>query len=191
MNKNLKLSYVLLFVFSGILLAFKTLSAFFVGVGVNFVAMLGIVFATLLICLKDKEIMKRIRDLFIVACVFCVMEMIIYFACEFGHGETFNGFNIYQNVISFLAILFLGYMCFRFSTEVTGKKIKFIEIMLGNEKRQPKAKKAKELTNGSLEDKPNNKQPEECQKNETEENKTDINEQTNEEETMVIIETEE
>ncbi|MBO5954935.1 MAG: hypothetical protein J6Q13_03100 [Clostridia bacterium] len=190
MNKNLKLSYILLFVFSGILLAFKTLSAFFCGVGVNFVAMLGIVFAVLLICLKDKEIMKRIRDLFIVACVFCVMELIIYFACEFGRGETFTGFSVYQNVISFLGILFLGYMCFRFATEVAGKKIKFIEILLGNEKRQPKAKKAKELTNGSLEDKPNNKQPQEVKLAETEENKTEKSEEITEE-AVVIVETEE
>ena len=186
MNKNLKLSYILLFSFSAMLLAFKTLSAFFCGVGINFVALLGIVFAVLLICLKDKEIMKRIRDLFILACTFCVMELIIYFAYEFGHGETLKGFEIYQNIISFLGILFLIYLCFRFATEVIDKKIKFIEIMLGNEKRQPKKeKKAKELTNGSLEDKPNKKN-QGIEAIEKEENNNETNE-----ENVVVIETEE
>ena len=143
MNKNLKISYILLFAFSCVLLAFKTLSAFFCGVGIAFVAMLGIVFAVLLISLKDKEIMKRIRDLFIVACVFCCLELIIYFAYEFGNGEKFIGFEVYQNIIIFLDMLFLVYMCFRFSTEVLNKKIKFIEIMLGNEKNNLKPKRQK------------------------------------------------
>ena len=56
------------------------------------------------------------------------------------------------------------------------KKIKFIEIILGNEKRPAKVKKTKEISNGCLEEKPNNQ------------NHTEIN---NTEEDFVVIETEE
>ena len=177
MSKNLKLSYILFFVFSGILIAFKTLSSFFCGVAINFVALLGIVFVVALLAFQNKDLMKRIKDLFIVACVFCLLELVIYFACEFGYGERLEGFSIYQNILSFLGILFLVYTCFRFITEQLNKKIKFIEIMLGNEKRSVKAKKAKEISNGSLEEKPNHKN------SETTSNTDD--------ESVIIIETEE
>lgn len=46
---------------------------------------------------------------------------------------------------------------FRFTMDILGKKVHCIEVLLGNEKRNKvkKEKKAKELTNGSLEEKPN------------------------------------
>ncbi len=157
MTKNLKISYILFFVFSAILVAWNTLTNFFGGVAINFIALVGIVFSALLLTMKDKDLLKRIKDLLIVASVFCVLEFIIYFACEFGYGETLKGFIVYQNIISFLGMLYFVYVAFRFATEYLGKKIKFIEIILGNEKRSPKVKKAKEISNGSLEEKPNKK----------------------------------
>lgn len=180
MKKELKLSFILFFVFAAILLAFKTLTTFFGGVAINYVALLGITLAILLIGLKDKSTLKRIKDLFIVACVFCGLELIIYLACEFGDGETLSGFSIYQNIISALGIFYFIYISIRFALEFTNTKIKFIEIMLGEEKRQPKAKKAKELSNGSLLDKPNNKNNTIKSEDENVEN----------EETEIIIETE-
>ena len=182
MTKNLKLSYILLFVFSAVLIAFKTLSCFFGGVAINFVALVGLIFLLLLISLKDKELMKRIRDLFIIACGFALLELVIYFACEFGYGEFIEGFSVYQNVISFFGILFFAYISFRFSMEHLGKKIKFIEVLLGNEKFSSKKKKAKEISNGSLEDKPNNKTTEEHNE------ETSLEEKPEE---TIIIETEE
>ena len=181
MTKNLKLTYILLFIFSAILIAFKTLSNFFGGVGLNFIALIGLIFAILLISLKDKSLMKRIKDLFILTVVFASMELIMYFACEFGNGECIKGFSVYQNIISFLGILFLAYTAFRFSIEYLDKKFKFIEILLGNEKRSIKPKKAKEITNGCLEEKPNHTITK------TEQSSSD----ENEEENVVIIETEE
>ena len=136
------------FAFSAIIVAWRTLSNFFNGVAINFVALLGLVFVVVLICLKEKDLFKRIKDHLILAGLFCVLELVIYFACEFGYGESLFGFGVYQNVISFLSILFLSYLSFRFSTEYVGKKVKFIEIMLGNEKRVVKPKKTKELANG-------------------------------------------
>ncbi len=157
MSKNLKLSYILFFVFSAIIIAWHTLSNFFSGVGLNFIALIAIVFVNLLLVFSSKELLQRIKDLLIIACVFCVLELVIYFACEFGYGETLKGFTVYQNIISFLALIFFGYTSFRFSADLTGKKIAFVETILGNQKRTVKEKKAKELTNGCLEEKPNQK----------------------------------
>ena len=187
MTKNLKLSYIFMFAFSTILIAWQTLSNFFGGVAINFIALLGLVFATLLISFTDKDLMKRVRDLFFIACGFCVLELIVYFACEFGYGESLKGFIVYQNIISFLGILFLAYIYFRFTCEFLNKKFKFIEIILGNIKPTPKPKKAKELTNGSLEDKPNKQIS-----NENLEEKTSATTNESEEsENTIIVETEE
>ncbi len=179
MNKDLKISYILFFIFSGILIAWKTLSNFLGGVAINFVALLGLTFVIVVMSFNNKSLLRQVIDLFIASCVFCVLELVIYFACEFGYGEFLLGFYVYQNIISFLGILFAAYICFRFLVKYTNKKIKFIEIMEGNEKRKPKEKKTKELSNGSLEDKPNNKTIEEQTSQETEN------------ETEIIIETEE
>lgn len=157
MLKDLKLSYILFFVFSSILVAWNTLSNFFGGVAINFIALLAIVFVQVLLCCKEKHVLKRTKDLLIVSCVFCVLEVIIYFANEFGNGESIKGFTVYQNVISLLGMLFMFYIGFRFALDLFNKRLKFIEVILGNEKVSRKQKKAKELSNGSLEDKPNNK----------------------------------
>lgn len=157
MSKDLKLSFILFFVFSGILVAWNTLSNFFRGVAINFVGLIGLTFVVLLLIFNNKCLFKRIKDLFIVACCFCALEILVYFAFEFGTStlNTLKGFLVYQNVISFFGILFFVYVAFRFVTEYQNKRIKFIEILLGNEKCSTKVKKAKELSNGSLEEKPN------------------------------------
>lgn len=178
MTKNLKLSYILFFIFSGILIAWNTLSNFFGGTAINFVSLVGLCFTILLLIFKDKCLFSRIKDLFILACSFCVLELVVYFAFEFGtyNYNILKGFMIYQNIITFLGLLFFCYIAFRFIFEMKNKKLKFIEILLGNEKRSVKVKKAKEVSNGCLEEKPNknsNTQPQER------------------EEDVVIIETEE
>lgn len=157
MSKYLKITYILFFIFSAIMIAWNTFSNFFGGVGINFVALLGIVFVVVLIMFNNKEVVNRTKDLLIVASSLCVLELIIYFACEYGYGEFLKGFIVYQNILSFLGILFFSYIAFRFTTDFLGKKIKFIEIMLGNEKRRNTPKKAKEVSNGSLEEKPTKK----------------------------------
>lgn len=157
MSRNLKLTYILFFIFSGIMIAWHTLSNFFHGVGLNFVALLGIVFVVTLIFFNNKEVVDRTKDMFIVASSLSVLELIVFFACEFGYGEILKGFIVYQNILSFLGILFFAYIAFRFTSDYLGKKIKFIEILLGNEKRQIAPKKTKEVSNGSLEEKPSQK----------------------------------
>ena len=103
--------------------------------------------------------MRKIGDLFVLSCVFCLLELFIYFAFEMGWSnlDSIKGFLNYQNVISLFGFLFFAYITLRFIFELNNKKIKFIEVLLGNEKRTAKEKTSKELSNGCLEDKPNKK----------------------------------
>ena len=157
MSKNLKLSYILTFVLFVISFAWQTLTNFFNGVGINFVAMLAITLTLMAIVIVDKPTRKRMIDLFVICALFVVMESIIYFALEFGSPtlDLYEGMHVYQNVIASLGFLFLAYTIFRLICEVNGTKIGFIEAMLGNKVSQ-KPRQPKELTNGSLENKPKN-----------------------------------
>ena len=184
MTKNLKLTYILFFIFSAIMIAWQTLSNFFFGVGINFVALLAICLTVVLMMLNDKSIFKRTKDLLITAGVLTVLELIIYFACEFGYGEILKGFIVYQNVLSFLGMLFFSYIAFRFATDYFNKRIRFIEIILGNEKVNKKPKTTKEISNGSLEEKP-------CHKTEEAQNCTEETTETEEEVEIIISEDEE
>ena len=192
MSKKLKISYILFFIFSAVLIAWNTCAAFFGGVAINFVALIGLVFTILLFVFADKSLFSRIKDLFFVACGFCVLELVVYFAFEFGWVDfnmldnvilvqnsitstALKGFIVYQNILSILGMLFFAYTAFRFVAEMKDKKIRFVEILLGNQKRSVKVKKTKEISNGCLEEKPNK------QNNDTKPNEEDV----------VIVETEE
>ena len=160
MAKELKLSFILLAIFTGIIMAWKTLLGFFSGAGVSFVAILTILVVLLLIILQNKSVRKRIMDMFVIASVITFLEFIAYFPFEFGTSsyKVIEGFLIYQNVITFISILFFAYIAFRFITEYIGKKIGFVEFILGNKSSSAKVQKEKvnkELENGSLEEKPN------------------------------------
>lgn len=157
MTKNLKYSFILFAVFFGIVIAWNTLASFFNGVGINFVALLVVLSLIVMLFITDSFVAKRTRELLIACCVFAALEFLIYFIFEFGIGslKTFKVFTVFQNIFSFVGILMAGYLAFRFICEIKGVKFGFVEMLLGNEKRVPKQKKAKELSNGSLEDKPN------------------------------------
>ena len=159
MSKNLKTTYILFFVFTAIILAWNTLANFFNGVAINYIALVGIAFAILLIMLNDSSVWKRVKDLYIVSLVFCALELVIYFALEFGWCDysAIKGFLVYQSVITIIGLVFCTYLAVRFAFELNGKKIGFIEAMLGNKTSTPKVKKAKEISNGCLEEKPNSK----------------------------------
>jgi len=162
MAKDLKLSFILFAVFSAIIMAWKTLMGFFSAAGVNFVAIIALICVLLLIMLKNQCVKNRIKDMFIVACFFAVMELFVYIPVEFGISSynIYRGFMVYQNVITGLSILFFAYIAFRFVTEFLNVKFAFIEFILGNgtKKRSSKIvkeRKSKELENGCLEEKPN------------------------------------
>ena len=162
MNKNLKLSFILLVIASVVIVAWRTLHSFFGGVGLNFVSLLIIVAILLGLIVSDKYVYNRIKDMFYFACGLTFLELIVYFAFEFAIKSTshFAGFLGFQNFLSVLGILFLCYTMFRFITEYKEVKIGFVEFILGNGKTHKQQKKAKELTNGTLEEKPNAKKEE-------------------------------
>lgn len=193
MSKNLKLSYVLLLVFTAIIVSFRTLLNFFGGVGLSFVALFTILTILLYLLLTDEYVKNRIKDMFIVVCVFVFFEFMIYIVFEFGvsNVSVIRAFLIMQNVLTALGLIFLCYVFMRMFLDLKGVKLSFIEIMLGNEKRNKTPKKAKELTNGSLEEKPNKKGQSEENNNPNDSNKNNTESENNETiETEVLDESE-
>lgn len=167
MTKNLKLSYILTLVFSAVIIAWNTFFNFFHGVGINFIILVAVVAVLLFMLLTDKYVASRIRDIFIISAVFLSLEFIVYFVLELGivsvYSNAFKGFAVYQAILSSFGIIFFIYTMFRFLLDLKEIKLSFIETMLGNnkaEKKEKKEKQAKELSNGSLEEKPNKVQVE-------------------------------
>lgn len=156
MNKNLKLSFILTFIMSAVVIAWSTLSSFFGGVGINFVALVCITCTFLMLILSDESLKSRARDLFIIVCIFTCLEFVVFINIEFGFTSSYNVMKIYQNVLILLAIATVAYTLFRLICEIKQKRVHFIEILLGNEERVKKEKKTKELSNGTLSEKPNN-----------------------------------
>ncbi len=153
MSKNLKLNFILSIVFVSIILAWNTLMRFFVGVGVNFVALFLIVSVLAFIVVGDKYVRTRWMDVFCLLTLLFVMEIPVYFGIEFSKVIA-QGWFTYQNVISIITFFVTMYMLFRLFLEIKNIRFKFIEVILGNEKISRGPKRAKELSNGALEDKP-------------------------------------
>ena len=179
MSKNLRISFILSLIFAGILIAWGTISNFFSGVGISFISIVGILIVLLIFILTDDFVKSRIKDIFIFACIFTFLELFVFLLVEFGllNYEGIEGMQRYQMVISILSLVYLIYIVFRFLTDLKDIKIGFVEKMLGNQERTKKIKTAKELSNGSLEDKPNKKNIEKNQgikESKSEDNTMDI-----------------
>ncbi len=159
MSKNLKLSFILCLVINAICIAWITLLGFFSGAGISFVALLTIVGILTYIIVIDRETRRRILDVFVLSCLLLLLEFVVFCAFEFGWytASSLSGFLAYQHFISIFSIFILAYVLFRFFSELANRKFRFIEIILGNEKPKKRVKTNKELTNGSLEEKPNHK----------------------------------
>lgn len=158
MSKSLKLFYVYAFVICGVVIAWKSLATSLLGVGFNFVVMLVLLALMLMLICTDREIKTRTLDLFVASGVFAVLEFVLFMALEICNVSltygAIKGFSVYQSVLSVLGILYFAYVVFRFICDAKGKRFAFIETMLGNRKREKKEKKPKELSNGSLMEKP-------------------------------------
>ena len=159
MTKNLKICFLLSFILSVVVIAWHTLTNFFGGVGINYVAVLVAIAVMLSIILFDKHTFSRFGDIFFICCIFAIFETIVYFPYEFGgcfNPKVASVFFNMQNVFTFFGILFLAYLAFRFIIESKNIRITFVEVLLRNEKlsKNKKEKKNKELSNGSLEEKP-------------------------------------
>lgn len=153
MSKNLRLNFILSIVFVSIVLAWNTFVSFFGGAGINFVALFLITCALTYIIIEDKFVRSRWMDVFCLLAFLFVMEVPVYFAFEYSNTIA-NGWFVYQNVISIICFFVTVYMLYRLFLELKNIRFKFFEIILGNEKLKKQPKRAKELTNGALEDKP-------------------------------------
>ena len=143
MNKNLKLYFILAFVFAGIMMAWNTLTAFFGGVGLNFLALLVIVGVMFYVMYSDSSVRSRTRDLFIASSVFALLEFLVYIVFEFGTDSirVYHGFSEFQTFLSIMGLIYLAYIGFRFFTEIKNIRFGFIERILGNGVKKEKANK--------------------------------------------------
>lgn len=157
MSKNLKLSFVLFILMAAVSVAWSTLGGFFSGVGINFIVLVISLSVVLHFIITDGYVKSRVMDLFVCSCVLTALELIVFVCREFGwiNAQAVRALSIYQSIVSLLALIFLIYILFRFFTETKNVRVNFVETMLGNNAKEKKEKKSKELTNGSLEDKPN------------------------------------
>ncbi|MCQ2564529.1 MAG: hypothetical protein MJ152_01545, partial [Clostridia bacterium] len=90
---------------------------------------------------------------------FLVLELPTWFIFEFGIYDAAEGILVYQHIITLLGVLAFAYVIFRLFCEHEGKKIKLIEVLLGNDKFEKKPHRSKkEVDNGSLSEKPNTKE---------------------------------
>ena len=183
MTKKLKLSFIFYGIFCCVLIAFKSLTTFFSGAGIPFMALTVMLFLNLMLMLQDKFVYGRTKDLFVISCVFNVLEIMLFFVLDFpiGDFDTWKWFLGFQNVLTLFGIVFFAYLGMRIILEVKGIKLNFVEVLLGNAKPVKKAKKDKEISNGALEEKPN------AQKN-AKENEQETDEQNNEDKIQTIEE---
>ncbi len=155
MEKNLKLTFILSMCLLGISLAFRSFCLFY-GVGVAFVLMLGLFSVISYVFFKDKSIRKRVLDIYIITAAFLVLEFVLFFIGEVLVDVVLDkGVLVYQSVVTVLALFAFVYVVVRWVLERNGKKLDFGEAAFNTKKeKRVKPKTNKELSNGSLQDKP-------------------------------------
>lgn len=155
MEKNLKLTFILSMCLLGISLAFRSFCLFF-GVGISFVFMLGLFSVISYVFFKDKSIRKRVLDIYIITAIFISLEFVMFFIGEILVDIFLDkGVLVYQSVVTVLALFAFAYVVVRWVLERNGKKLEFVETIFNSKKeKKVKPKTNKELSNGSLQDKP-------------------------------------
>ncbi len=136
--------------------------------GIPFVAVVTMIALAMFLAFSKKENLKRVVDIIVLDIVIAVLWIIIFCAYDWAidiTSELVDFAQVMMNVISVLSLIFMVWAIFRFYCEFSNKKVKFVEVVLGNEKieRKPKEKKQpkekpvknlKEVENGDLLDKP-------------------------------------
>lgn len=153
MSKQTRLVFILMAIFTSIILAWNTLATFFGGVGINFVALLLLTIAVLIVHSLNKEAKSRTRDFLWLAIGFTALEFLVYLIFEYQIIGAFRVFFIFQIVYSVLALFLFAYLVFRLICEIKGIRFSFIERMLGNSTGE-KIKKIKPANREGLDEKP-------------------------------------
>ena len=163
-KKDFNLTYIYLMSIFAIGVTMANIISFFGGVGFAFVG------ASVLLILAGRKILnstekKRFGDIIALIILEFMLFIILFFAYDFNLNGITNKFPlVMRNICAIYSIFALGYVAFRYFSEIKGKKYKFVEYILGNytpAKREKKTKlskemvkKNRELENGTLEPKP-------------------------------------
>lgn len=163
-RKDLNLTYIYLMSIFVIGITMGNIVSFFEGVGFAFVgAVVLLILAGLKILNSPNK--KRFGDILALIIIEFLMFIILFFAYDFNINGITNSFPmVMRNICAIYSMLALGYVAFRYISEIKGKKYKFVEYILGNytpvkkdKKEKPSKemlKKNRELENGTLEPKP-------------------------------------
>ena len=155
MDKKFRLVSVLSLVLCGLAIAWNTLAKFLGGVGLNYVAVLAIFGIVFVLVIEDKDLYYKTKDLFYVDLGVTSFETLIFIMQEYFGGlkKVFSIFAIVQKIFSIFAILYFAYIVLRILFKMQGKLGNVFYCLFHREhNKQPK--KAKELSNGSLSEKP-------------------------------------
>ena len=181
-QKKINLSLLFSLIIFAIGICIKGLATFLGGAfGVPFVATLVMFALVLVFGLSSTNVRKRIVDVLIFDIIVVVFSLTLYCMVDWSHNpsaDLIEFAQLWMNTYSVFSLLFFAWTLFRFLCEKIGKKVKFVEIVLGFKKyeRKPKAEKQKtakvketknkdiqdkplkEVMNGDLEDKPLNEE---------------------------------
>lgn len=165
-KNNFNKAYIYIIAIFAIGVAISNIISFFSGVGFAFIGASLFLILAIINILKDEEHKKRFGDLFILIAIEFLMFIILFFAYDFNLNGITNKFPLLmRNICAIYSLLALGYVIFRYISEIKDKRYKFVEYLLGNYVPEAKAKngkkaskeeakKNKELENGTLEPKP-------------------------------------
>lgn len=164
-KNNFNKAYIYIIAIFAIGVAISNIISFFNGVGFALMGSSLLLILAIVNILKDEQNKKRFGDLFILITIEFLMLVVLFFAYDFNINGITNNFPlVMRNIYAIYSIISIGYVVFRYISEIKGKRYNFVEYMLGNyvpEKKEKKAKlskeqikKNKELENGTLEPKP-------------------------------------
>ena len=162
-QKKISLSLIFCAIIFAIGVAIKSICTYLSGFGLLFVAVLSLFMLVLYFAISSVEVRKRVIDVLILSAISTALISIQFCVYEWALELTeslYDFTRVFCNVISVFSLLFLVYALIRIMTELSGKKLKVVEIILGERKvkstnkvsrenRQPK-----EVMNGDLEQKP-------------------------------------
>lgn len=151
MQKNLKISFILLLVFSSMVVAFEQIVSLLHGFSLAYIAEVIISAVLLYFVVRDVPTSSRMKDMYGISFLFLVWETFLFFSVSIFSWYP-KALYILNKIVVVLALGFIVFILFRLYCELTHKRFSFIEVVLGNERRAKKA--SKELSNGSLAEKP-------------------------------------
>ena len=166
-KNNFNKAYIYIVAIFAIGIAMANIISFFNGVGFALIGAIVLLVLAISNVLKSED-KKRFGDILGLIIIEFLMFVVLYFAYDFNLNGITNKFPlVMRNICAIYSILALGYVIFRYISEIKGKKYNFVEYMLGNytptqkPRKEKKAKPSKaeikrnrELENGTLEPKP-------------------------------------